>query len=155
MTDWRLFFIAAMIAVFLLILPMNFALDNETLLESDSYINSSIEKVHLTADMLAENTTVHLSEGEYDLERGKPIYNMSIVGANPHDTVVRFQNSNSVLTVRGNLTLHNLTLLDVSIINYGTLNASNVVFKNSVAYLRYSEATATVNSASNSFIIIR
>ena len=149
--DRRLIFIGAVLAIFFMILPMNFALENETALADDYYINSSIDDIHLTNDNLIENSTLHLSDGEYELNRGKSLYNVSIVGESPENTVLKFQNRNSILTVRGNLTLQNLTLVDVSIINYGTLNASNVIFKDSTAYLRYSEATGTVNSASKSF----
>lgn len=147
----------------MLVIPATFALNNQTDLnsESDYYFDASQDAdgngsqdspyKFLTNDKLVEDSVIHLSEGEYELNKGKTIYNLTIVGVSCQNTVVKFQNTNSVLTSMGTLNLHNLTLLDVSIINYGTLNATNVTFKNSIAYLKYSQATDIVNSASNSF----
>ena len=153
-----------------IILPASFAVNNETMLENteyndlmgnEYYFDSSHENDgngsetnpynSLTDDKLVDNSVIHLTDGEYELNKGKTIRGISIIGHDSENTVVKFKNNNSILTNIGKLTLQNLTLVDVSIINYGTVNATNVIFKNSVGYLKFSEGTNLVNSASNSF----
>ena len=128
---------------------------------NDYYFNADVEDEgngsesnpykYLTSDKLDENSVIHLNDGIYELNKGKTIYNISIIGENAENTIIKFQNNNSILTAMGNITLQNLTLMDVTIINYGNLNATNVIFKNSVAYAKNTESTNIVNSAANAF----
>ena len=128
---------------------------------NDYYFNADVEDEgngsesnpykYLTSDKLDENSVIHLNDGIYELNKGKTIYNISIIGENAENTIIKFQNNNSILTAMGNITLQNVTLMDVTIINYGNLNATNVIFKNSVAYAKNTESTNIVNSAVNAF----
>lgn len=161
------------------IIPSGFALENQTnisddsslLLESSSndllsankdyYFNASADSdgdgsqsnpyKYLTTDKLIENSVIHLSDGEYELNDAKSINTISFIGQNSQNTIVKFKDNNSVLTSWTSLKLQNLTLVDLSIMNYGTLNATNVIFKDSIAYEKYTSGTNLVNSASNSF----
>ncbi|WP_405290284.1 C1 family peptidase [Methanobrevibacter sp.] len=148
------------------ILPSSFAISNDTdiLDESginDYYFNASVDiegngsqispYKYLTDDKLINDSIIYLSNGEYELNKGKTISNVTVVGECTKNTIVKFKNNNSILTSLGTLTLKNLTLVDLSIINYATLNADNVIFKDSTAYLRQTQGSNIVNSAVNSY----
>ena len=92
-----------------------------------------------------------MADGEYELDHGKTINTITIIGDSSQNTVVKFQNKTSVLSSNTKFTLENLTLTDVSVVNYGTLKATNVIFRDSIGYEANSAATNLVNSASNSF----
>ena len=165
----KLLIFSVFVLLLLSFMPICFAFGNDTILDESTdilgevnyYFNSSANDDGdgsltnpyntLTNDKLANNSIIHLTDGEYELNKGKTLYNISIIGQSTQNTIIKFQNNNSILTSLGTLTLQNLTLVDVSIINYGTLTATNVTFKNSIAYSKYSQATNLVNSASNSF----
>ena len=169
------FYIILVFVLFIfLILPFSFAFnDNNTtelgidgsnhdmLTANDYYFNASVEDdgdgsqnnpyKYISKDKLVENSVIYLSDGEYELDKGKTVYNISIIGQSSQNTIINFQNNNSILTAMGNLTLMNVTLVDVTIVNYGNLNATNVNFKDSIAYIKNTESTNLVNSASNAF----
>lgn len=169
------FYIILVFVLFIfLILPFSFAFnDNNTtelgidgsnhdmLTANDYYFNASVEDdgngsqnnpyKYISKDKLVENSVIYLSDGEYELDKGKTVYNISIIGQSSQNTIINFQNNNSILTAMGNLTLMNVTLVDVTIVNYGNLNATNINFKDSIAYIKNTESTNLVNSASNAF----
>ena len=125
------------------------------------YFNSSAENdgdgsqskpyKYLTTDKIVENSIIHLADGEYQINGNKSINTVSFIGQSSQNTIVKFQYDSSAFTFWSNVKLINLTLIDMPIWNYGTLNATNVVFKDSVGYLKNTGATNRINSATNSF----
>lgn len=113
--------------------------------------NESNPYKYLTTDRFKDYSTIHLKNGEYELDDGMAVYSLSIIGENPQNTIIKFKNSDSIFMVNGGLSLRNVTLFGMPIVNYGTVSANNTIFKNSVAYSTTSEGTNLVNSASNSF----
>lgn len=167
------------ILLFFIILQVNFALNdenitiNDDILENrnvdedvlskgnDYYFNASVEEdgigspsrpyKYLTADRIVEGAIIHLADGEYELDNNKSFNSLSIIGESAQNSIIKFKDCNKYLTVHGSLLLKNLTLKGTTILNYATVNATNTIFKDGIAYSTYSEGTNLVNSASNSF----
>ena len=140
----------------LMIIPMSFAEDNETLLAadysnqtvsvsqgdvltSDIYFDSNIESdsgdgsqynpyKYLKSVRIKEGSTIHLADGEYSLDKYVSLENLNVVGNNPKKTVISY--SGKGFDSSGSLTLKNVTLLGCSISNKGSLNIENTIFKN-------------------------
>ena len=174
-------FLVFLILLFFIVLQANFALndenitieDNSDILENtvveedtlskgvDYYFNASVEEdgigssikpyKYLTADRIVEGSVIHLADGEYELDESKSFNSLSIIGESSQNSIIKFKDNNYILTARGSLTLQNLTLKGATIVNYATVNATNTIFKDAMAYSTYSEGTNLVNSASNSF----
>lgn len=182
------------ILLLFIILPSNFALDDENitavnnydnLLEEDNleiidenqvletsedsllsggddyYFNASVEEdgdgsklnpyKYLSTDKLVEGSTIHLADGHYELEKSKSFNSISIIGESSKNSIIEFKDSNSILTVRNSFKLQNVTLKGITILNYATVEATDTIFRDAIAYSTYSEGTNLVNSASNSF----
>lgn len=131
------------------ILSENYYFDAST--DEDGSGNESNPYKYLTTDKFTDYSTLHLKDGLYELDEGISVYSLSIIGENADNTVIKFKNSTSVLRVNGGLSLRNVTLLGMPILNYGTVAANNTIFKNSIAFSTTSEGTDLVNSATNSF----
>lgn len=169
------------IFLFFIILPSSFALDNnetsdndspvletsnlaEEVLSSDSdyYFNASADEdgigtsaspyKYLTTERIVDGSVIHLANGEYELEDGKYFNSLSIIGESSQNAIIKLKDNNCILTSYGSFTLKNVTLKSATVINYGTLNAENTIFRDAVAYSTYSTSTdIVVNAASNSF----
>lgn len=172
------FILITSILLLFIILPSSFALNNENqtliddssilevsevdedILSDDYYFDASIDidgngtesnPYKYLEGNIVDYSTVYLKDGEYELDKSKSFYSLSIVGESAKNTIIKFKNNDSFLAVQGVVSLQNVTLLTVPIVNYGTLNAQNTIFKNSIAYSSTSEGTNLVNSATNSF----
>ena len=104
---------------------------------NDYYFNASLENddgdgssehpyKYLTAERIRANCNIHLADGEYNLDTEKTIERVNIIGSNPTKTILKY--AGNAFTVNDILTLRNLTLTDISITNYATLNATNTIF---------------------------
>ena len=92
-----------------------------------------------------------MADGEYELDNSKTFSSLSIIGESSKNSIIKFTNNDYFFQVNGRFTLQNVTLKAATIMNYGTVNATNTIFKDAIAYSSYSEGTDLVNSASNSF----
>ncbi len=81
---------------------------------------------YLTADRIKGNSNIYLSNGEYKLDMQKTIENVRIYGEDTSKTIIKF--GSVAFKVNNILTLTNVTLIDSSITNYGTVNVINSVF---------------------------
>ena len=81
---------------------------------------------YLTVERIKGNCNLYLSNGEYALDDYKVIERVNIIGTDAANTVIKFDGVG--FSVNSALTLTNVTLLDMSITNYGTLNATNAIF---------------------------
>ena len=146
----KLFLITFLLLLF--IIPASYAMDNQTddvqtiidngednlAANNDYYFNSSLEDdtgdgsqqnpyKYLTADKIKGNCNIHLADGEYVLDTNKSIERVNIIGSNPTRTIIKYDGV--AFSVNGALTLCNLTLTDISITNYGIIDATNVIFQ--------------------------
>ena len=151
-------FLLSLIFLTLLVLPLSFAesLDNETLTldgnqsaisvdteddvlkaSNDYYFNASVENddgdgsidhpyKYITSQRIKANCNIYLADGEYNLNYPKTIERVNIIGSNTTNTILKYDGV--AFTVNDYLTLTNITLVDISIKNYATLNATNTVF---------------------------
>lgn len=137
----------------LVIIPQAFAVSNDTVElvqedqsdvlagSNDYYFNASVaEDGDGSQDLphkdlinnVKANSINHMSEGEYSLDDNFIISDVSFIGESSEKTIIRYQGS--VLNNTRNLAFKNVTLIDFSIINRGTLNGENAVFKYGFAY---------------------
>ena len=141
-------FVLLSIACLLLIIPTAFAVDGEDALES-SYDNSSVLTAdyyfdanaaddsgngsitnpykQLTSARIKDNSNIHLASGEYTLNAHKTINNVTFIGSNASNTIIKFQGKGFV--VSSSLVLENVTLDKLIVQNNGNLSATNVIFK--------------------------
>ena len=132
----------------------------------DYYFNVSIDEdgdgsaenpyKTLTNGRLLTGSTIHLANGEYNLNNGKSLNKVTIIGQDAENTIIRYSGSSNCgkfsIGVDNYLVLQNLTLIGFNIdLEGSTLQATNTIFKNAVAFPTSSAATDLVNSASNSF----
>ena len=140
---------------FLLIVPMSFAAENETIMSDDAdsvvvmldnadvlkdsndyYFNASAESdgdgsisnpyKYLTADRIKSNCNIYLADGEYHLDNSKSIDKVNIYGSNVDKTVIQYNGMG--FTVNSYLTIQNVTFSGMSITNNGNIVANNTVF---------------------------
>ena len=83
---------------------------------------------NFTDERINDDSVIHLASGEYVFNNSRIFSNISFYGADAQDTVLDGNGSN--LTVNGTVNFRNITLTNFMIINWGSLNASNVIFKN-------------------------
>ena len=111
--------------------------DNVLAANNDYYFNSSLDNddgdgsiqnpyKHLTADRIKGNCNIHLADGEYKLDDSKTIERVNIIGSNPQKTIINYDGVG--FTVNSLLTLTNVSIMDMSITNHGTINATNSIF---------------------------
>ena len=111
--------------------------DNVLAANNDYYFNSSLDNddgdgsiqnpyKHLVADRIKGNCNIYLADGEYNLDDSKTIERVNIIGSNPQKTIIKYDGIG--FTVNSFLTLTNVTLVDMSITNHGTINATNSIF---------------------------
>lgn len=81
---------------------------------------------YLTAERIKGNCNIYLSNGEYNLDNYKIIEQVKIIGSNPTQTIIKYDGVG--FTVNSLLTLTNVTLMDLSVTNHGTISATNTIF---------------------------
>ena len=127
--------------------PSCFAIDNETGIVGDTGqshhfyfdINASDDGdgspdspfKFLNDSRIVDNSVLHLANGEYEYKQINSRVNVSIIGCDVSKTII---NSNgSAFLVDGNLILRNVTFMKTPIFTQGLLDASNVIFRDSLA----------------------
>ena len=90
---------------------------------------------NLDFSKLRANSTAYIAEGTYNLDYQYLSYSVTLIGQNPENTILNYRwgGTGIDVSVDSNLTLKDLTINHLSIRNYGTVNATNVIFKNGVA----------------------
>ena len=81
---------------------------------------------NFTDDRVKDNSTIHLSNGEYVFEKSRTFNNISFNGQDPQKTILN--GNGTTLTINGTVNFLNVTLTNFHIINSGNLNAQNTVF---------------------------
>lgn len=130
-----------------------FAMDNDTIavventtqLQSSYYFDSNIDGdtgdgslynpySELDSNKIVDNSIVYLVNGEYELKGSKTYANLTIIGENPQDTIIKYSNTVG-FTSKGLITFKNVTLLNLRVyLNQNAdLTAINTIFKGSSA----------------------
>ena len=140
--------------------------DDLTSKSRDYYFNSSSDVdgsgtiddpyKYITTARIKDSSTIHLADGEYLLDDGKTLNDVSIVGEHAERTILRYSGDevSGVFTLNFDsyLSLKNVTLIGFNINLIGaTLEANNTIFKDTVGSLVDSEGSDLVNSAVHSF----
>ena len=76
---------------------------------------------------IADNSNLHLANGEYSLDRSAYINNVNIIGSDSSQTIIKYYGTG--FTVSSSLTLKDVTLVNLRITNNGNLTATNTIFK--------------------------
>ena len=147
MNKMRLFALFSVICLFMII-PACFSAQNDTVMEvtnntsdvliPDYYFDANVDNdtgngsaanpyKQLTASRIADNSNIHLASGVYTLSAYKKISNVTFIGSGASDTIINFHGTG--FEVSGSLALNDVTLNKLAILNKGTLNATNVIFK--------------------------
>ncbi len=145
------------------ITPISFAEDNQTLnnytgndyyfdinLENDTGDGSSDNPYKYLADeRIRDNSIIHFEPGEYNFTPLNGKSNITIIGKNPENTTIR--GNGNVFLVEKSFVLSNITFTNTPVFNQGILNATNCIFKDTMAYahsyngLSYGGAIYTVS----------
>ncbi|PWB87809.1 C1 family peptidase [Methanobrevibacter thaueri] len=134
----------------LILIPATYAMDNQTALEvsnetnvisEEYYFDANVENdtgngsqdnpyKELTSNRVKDNSIIHLSDGEYPLDAQVMSKNITLIGQNPKNTVVKY-NNNVGFFADSSITLKNLTLVGLAISDSSNsiINATNVIFK--------------------------
>ncbi len=137
--------------ILLIVIPIGFASENITdentisisdgdeIISSNIYFDSSSSVDgngsqsnpynHLVSNRLTDNIIAHFACGEYKLDGTKSFNNLTIIGQNPLNTIIK--SDSYQLRSQNTLNIYNITLDGVSICNYKNFNAYGVVFENS------------------------
>ena len=144
----------SMLLCLLVVVPMGFAADStdgnvtlasdhEDVLSDDCYFdagsdtegNGSVDNPYknLTQDKLKDNSINHFNDGEYDLKGWGSKRNMTIIGHDAQNTVIKY--GNGEFTANSYLSLQNVTLVNWAIMGSSDtiITATNVIFKDSEA----------------------
>lgn len=148
--------LTTILILLLIVIPTGFAMDNETavavsdndtlssvdedILTDDYYFDASIDNddgdgsiynpyKELTYYRIKANSVIHLASGEYKLDAGLNVNNVTIIGESAESTIV----DNVVFTVSNSLTLYNVTFVGSSITSNADFFAYNSIFKDSYA----------------------
>ena len=151
----------------MIVIPTAFALDsdnvisadaNSTVLQNDCYFNANLDNDagdgsssnpyrNLTSERITDDSTIHLSDGEYSLDASKTLKNVVIIGENPQNTII---NGNGYqLSTSTSLTLFNVTLKNLRIVNSGKFSATNTIFSDC-----YSQNGGAIYSSSSSSLYL-
>ena len=117
--------------------------DEDVLNSNDYYYDASVENDNgngsidnpykeLKSDRIQSNSTIHLAEGQYNLDKSITTDNLTIFGQNAERTIITF--SGTGFNVKNSLVLQNLTLVNLAISDSSNsiINATNVIFKDSM-----------------------
>ena len=97
--------------------------------ENDSG-NGSISSPYkeFKSSRIASNSNLYFKNGEYTLDRSSSINNVTIIGEDPSQTILKY-NYGTGFTVSSSLTLKNITLVNLRINNNGNITATNTIFR--------------------------
>lgn len=138
-------------------------------LTTDYYINGSsdvdgdgtIENPYneLTLEDFEYESVIHLTDGEYILDNGTYLNKVIIIGQSPENTIIRYNGTNTsgVFLVSEEyfddnyLILKNITLIGFNLEVVGSqIEATNTIFKDTIAHYELSGSSDIVNEAVNS-----
>jgi len=151
--------LTTILILLLTVIPTVFAMDNGTaiavsdedtlssvdddVLGADYYFDANVENddgngsadnpyKNLKSDRVKDNSIIHLSDGEYPLNAQVIRKNITLIGQNPQNTVVKYNHVG--FAAESSITLKNLTLVGLSISDHSNsiINATNVIFKDSI-----------------------
>lgn len=111
---------------------------------NDIYFNASVDSdgkgtqsspyKYLQYNRLTSGCTAHFADGTYNLDAKKGIYSsMTLIGQSAQNTIIKFNGIAFNVGTGYTLTLKDLTLNHATVKNFGTVSATNVIFKNGVA----------------------
>ncbi|WP_407423234.1 C1 family peptidase [Methanobrevibacter sp.] len=151
----KLHFTLILLILLTLLIPTGFALDlNETsdeiaidydssdvLSANEVYFNSTVENdgdgshnnpyKYVTPSRITSNSILYFANGEYSLSTSKSIFSMTMIGEDAEKTI--FTGNGDLFSVSGTLTLQNMTFINSTLTNHGTIRATNVIFSGGVA----------------------
>jgi C1A family cysteine protease len=117
--------------------------DQDVLNSNDYYYDASIENdngngsidnpyKNLKSSRIQSNSVIHLADGQYALDTYKYTDNLTIIGQNVERTIISY--SGIGFYVKNSLTLQNVTLVNLAINDNSNsiINATNVIFKDSM-----------------------
>lgn len=110
----------------------------------------------LTVNRIRDYSTIHLANGEYFLEDGKTLDDVTFIGEDSEKTIVRYIGDSGTgvfnITNDGYLTLKNITFIGFNFNIMGAnFEASNCIFKDTLSSLIEVNSSNVVNSGSDSF----
>lgn len=102
--------------------------------DSDGGGTQSSPYKYLQYNRLTSGCTAHFADGTYNLDAKKGIYSsMTLIGQSAQNTIIKFNGIAFNVGTGYTLTLKDLTLNHATVKNFGTVSATNVIFKNGVA----------------------
>ena len=102
--------------------------------DSDGKGTQSSPYKYLQYNRLTSGCTAHFADGTYNLDAKKGIYSsMTLIGQSAQNTIIKFNGIAFNVETGYTLTLKDLTLNHATVKNFGTVSATNVIFKNGVA----------------------
>ena len=102
--------------------------------DSDGRGTQSSPYKYLQYNRLTSGCTAHFADGTYNLDAKKGIYSsMTLIGQSAQNTIIKFNGIAFNVGTGYTLTLKDLTLNHATDKNFGTVSATNVIFKNGVA----------------------
>ena len=147
----------------LILIPATYAMDNQTALEvsdegnvtsAEYYFDANVENDtgdgsqddpyrNLTSYRVKDNSIIYLNDGEYHLDSMINSRNLTVIGHNPLNTVITYNNNVGFAAV-SSLTLRNLTLVSLAVSDYSSavITAENVIFRDSTT----GSVSTTLNS---------
>ena len=122
---------------------------------SDDLGDGSVDNPYkeLKDGRILDNSRIHLKSGEYTITKFNTHTNISIMGEDALNTVVR--GTGSVMVVNSRLLLTNVTICNLNIYNQGDLIASNTIFTNSssaAGQKSFGGAIYCINPANNAYL---
>lgn len=111
---------------------------------NDIYFNASAETdgagtlespyKYLYSSRITSNSVIHLANGEYQLNSATSLRGVSFIGESAENTIISYTRGNAFTNPLGyTASFNSLTLSHATIVNYGILEAENVIFKSGVA----------------------
>jgi C1A family cysteine protease len=99
---------------------------------------------------ILDDSVIHLNDGEYEYLPQNAHSNVSIIGHDASKTVVN--GNGATLTVSKRLTLTNVTICNLNILNQGNLIATNTLFVNSSSDSGYGGAVCCEDNTNNVYL---
>ena len=145
------YFVCLFIILLLFIIPIGFASDNYTSLDSqDSFVDENLiisDNIYFdssatddgngtldspyksfSADKIVDDSVVHFANGEYNLDQSKIFKNLTIIGQSSNKTILN--GFGNYLVSDGFLSISSLTLNNISIKNNNELFVYDSILKN-------------------------
>lgn len=151
MKNVRLIALFSLLCLMILI-PTAYAMDNQTdvgisdddnVMGEEYYFDANVENdtgngsidnpyKDLTSNRVKDNSIIHLSDGEYQLDMQVGKKNVTVIGQNPEKTIINYNHVG--FSASTSLTLKNLTLVSLAVSDRSDsiINVTNVIFRDSI-----------------------